>query len=243
MSVHRCLGVLGGLGPLVTANFVERLYLVESKLVKKEQTMLDMVILSKPSFPDRSTLIMQNQLHVLKNHLSDSLNKIRLIGANEIIVLCFTLHAVFPLLEENDRTDLISLVDITLKKVLLLQKKSLLLCTTGARNAGIFINHRLWKDARQWVVMPDLGDQKAIHNTIYDMKSNNISLKPVHLIHRLAEKYQLDHFIFGCTEFHLMTDERDTINAALSSFTFIDALMLFQNELLNRHNRGLGRTF
>jgi aspartate racemase len=82
------------------------------------------------------------------------------------------------------------------------------------------------------IVLPDEKDQTLIHNEIiYQIKRNrNLSeLTPV--LKSLLLKYDLDSFITGCTEIHLLA-KHFVWSCDETSFQCIDPLMIIAKDVV-----------
>ena len=73
---------------------------------------------------------------------------------------------------------------------------------------GIFQNHAAWKEAESRIVLPDDADQAAIHSMIYEAKTNQRTVRHLHLVEDLMQKYGVNSFIAGCTEMHMIARQK-----------------------------------
>ena len=199
----KMLGILGGLGPLASAEFVSTVYEVNCYGV--EQTYPICVLYSDPSFPDRTDAILSGNETDMVNALTVALQSLSYLGVDKIVICCFTAHHFLSKLPPELHQKIISLIDIAVEGLLLSPKRYLLLCTNGARKAGIFQNHKNWQFVEPYIVLPDEQDQLAVHDLIYQVKVGKLSDAHLEYIDKLSKKYNVDSFIAGCTEIHLLT--------------------------------------
>ncbi len=202
--MKKVLGILGGMGPLASAEFLKTIY--EFNAADLEQKLPACILYSEPTFPDRTkAIINQSEEDLLIRFLVETLEKLIQLGASKIVISCITIHHFLPMLPTNLRENIISLIDVIIQDILREKKQYLLLCTNGTRQAGIFQKHPLWFLAEKYVILPNEADQNAIHHLIYQLKKNGYQDAISFHLDNLIKKYPVDSLIAGCTEFHLLT--------------------------------------
>lgn len=196
------LGVLGGMGPLASAEFVRTIY--ERTLGEREQDSPVVLLYSDPTFPDRTDAFLNDEPGVLLEQLIKSLYHLLEMGGSKIVICCVTIHYLLPKLPPDLRRRVVSLLDIIYEQVMNTTEPHLLICTTGSRKIGLFEKHSRWGQARDRISLLDDGDQGMIHDHIYHLKRNRdaLELKPV--LESLLDKYKVNSFIAGCTEIHML---------------------------------------
>src|ERR1044071_7287470 len=195
-------GILGGMGPLGSAEFVSSIY--QETAGSKEQDLPSVMLLSDPTVPDRTEYLLNGKCDTLLDRLTAGLEALVSIGATKIVVCCMTIHPLFPQLEPGLRQSIVSLLDVTLEAVLRSRAHHLLLCTTGSRKLKVFERHPLWEQARKQVVLPDDWDQKSIHEMLYAVKGRQEVMQSIPFVEDLMHKYGVKSYIAGCTEMHLV---------------------------------------
>lgn len=199
------LGILGGMGPRVSAEFLQTIY--EFNLRDKEQDSPACILYSDPTFPDRTEAILSGSDEILIERLVKAFEDLVNLGVSKIVIACVTLHHFLPRIPRHLQDKAISLIDVILEEVLKTQKRHLLLCTKGTHHARIFQNNERWSFAEPYVAIPCELDQKITHDFIYQIKGNDAGIAVMYCadyLGALVEKYQVDAFIVGCTEFHLV---------------------------------------
>lgn len=218
------LGVLGGMGPLASAEFLKTIY-EYNILGQPEQQSPKVIVYSDPSFPDRTEALLSGNYKILLANLITALYKLCELDVDKIVICCITSHYLLPKLPYELRNKVISLVDIIFKKILELQQKHLLICTKGTGKLEIFQNHILWEFAQDYIDLPDVSDQNLIHQMIYYLKVNGDYQKCIPILEALQARYNTHKFIAGCTEIHLLNKHLKQRN------TFLDPLMIIAEEL------------
>jgi aspartate racemase len=196
------LGIVGGLGPLASAEFLKTIY--ESSLREREQEAPKVIMYSDPSFPDRTEAILAGNTAELLERLSSILRALSDLGATRTVVCCVTAHWFFDSLPLDLRTRLVSIVDVIFEEVIRRPEKRLLICSTGAREIGLFQAHEHWPATEEYIVLPDEHDQNLIHRLIYQIKILHDVDELAPAFKSLLTKYRVNSFISGCTEMHIV---------------------------------------
>lgn len=224
------LGVLGGMGPLASSEFLKTIY--EYNLGEREQESPVILMLSDPTFPDRTETFLSGNSDLILGKLIRALDCLAKMGASNIVMCCVTLHYLLPRLPLELRQKIISLVDVIIETVLKSRKRHLLICTNGARELNIFQNNEQWELARDYIALPDERDQQFIHHDlIYQIKGNRDVGEMVSAIESLLSKYGVDSFIAGCTEIHLLSKRFISSDAGAERFGCVDPLLVIAEGL------------
>lgn len=99
MTGTKRLGVIGGLGPMATAYFMELLTRMSD--AKTDQEHMEVLIYSKPSIPDRTKYILGESDKSPLPAMISSGEKLREAGAELLAVPCVTAHYFHGALEEK----------------------------------------------------------------------------------------------------------------------------------------------
>ncbi len=89
----KTLGVIGGLGPMATAYFLRRI--VEMTDAWTDQEHLDVIVLNRPSIPDRTAYILDRTKPSPLPPIVDAAKTLEQLGACCIAIPCITSHALF----------------------------------------------------------------------------------------------------------------------------------------------------
>jgi aspartate racemase len=195
-------GVIGGLGPVASAEFMKSIY--ETAGEQREQELPVVYLLSDPSYPDRTEMLQDGRQDLLLDRLTDSLSKLGSLEVTRVVICCVTIHVLLDQLPSTMRAKIVSLTDVVLSRVLASSCSHLLVCTQGTRRRKVFESHPLWQRVRDQIVIPDDDDQEALHSMIYAIKMNRQEGAHAALLDHLLRKYAVDSFIAGCTELHVL---------------------------------------
>ncbi|MFF0436258.1 aspartate/glutamate racemase family protein [Streptomyces sp. NPDC004327] len=200
------LGVLGGMGPLSSAEFLRTVY--ASRWAGPEQTRPRVLLDSDPAFPDRTEAIRLGRVREMTERLEARLRDLLAQGADQVVVICFTAHHFLRLIDPALRERVVSLVDLTVAELAASPGRFLLLSTEGSRLAGVFERAPGWDEVAHRVVRPDPEDQALVHRLIYRMKHEGpLPDEVLPPVDRLLRRYACSGTVLGCTEFHLVSRE------------------------------------
>ena len=224
------IGILGGLGPLASAEFLKAIY--ENSPHEREQEAPKVIMYSDPTFPDRTEAILSGDYAAVYERLVSSLRALSLLGATQLIICCVTAHNLIDKLPPDLRTKLISLIDVIFEQIIQSPERRLLLCTKGTRETGLFHNHAHWPATKEYVVLPDEHDQELIHRElIYQVKIRRNVDELVPILKSLLAKYRVDAFIAGCTEMHIVARRLCFTNGNGTKHTNIDPLSIIAERI------------
>lgn len=99
MAGKKKLGVIGGLGPMATAYFMELLTRMSD--AKTDQEHMEVLIYSKPSIPDRTRYILGESEESPLPEMVSAGEKLREAGADLLAVPCVTAHYFHGMLEDG----------------------------------------------------------------------------------------------------------------------------------------------
>jgi len=226
------LGVVGGLGPLASAEFLKTIY--EQNPWEREQEAPRVLLYSDPTFPDRTEVLLNGSDGQLLDQLVEALTCLRHIGASRLVICCVTIHHLLPKLPSELRACVVSLIDVAFDELLASGEPHLLLCSTGTRELRIFEQHKLWPQAHDLFVLPRESDQREVHRTIYGIKQSQDVRQQIPFIESLLAKYHVNTFIAGCTEIHLLAKHFATTHDGRPGRPCIDPLTSIARTLAKR---------
>jgi aspartate racemase len=219
------LGVYGGVGPLASAKFVESIYKMQSEIADVEQEYSRIVLYSNPSIPDRTEYFLKGLTHDLLTQLVYGLSKLIDIGADEIVICCYTFHYILHDLPPKLLEKIIPLPCLALQQVITMRKRTLLICTKGSMALKVFESSPKWSTAKDYIIKPNATDQAHIHQIIFMLKKNTGHQAATNFIREMLQKYEAEAWIVGCTEFHLLSAELNCNSSNPMLGVIIDPLL------------------
>jgi aspartate racemase len=227
---NEVVGIVGGLGPLASAEFLKAIY--ENSLREREQEAPRVIMYSDPTIPDRTDAILSGDYSEVMERLVSSLRALSFLGATRMIVCCVTVENLLKKLPPDLKTRLISLVDIIFEQIIQSPEKRLLVCSKGTREMRLFEDHEHWAATREYIVLPDDRDQELIHyDLIYQIKKRRNVYELVPILKSLLAKYRVDSFISGCTEMHIVARRLVFTNGNGNKHRSIDPLSIIAERI------------
>lgn len=220
---NKTLGVIGGLGPIATAHFME--LIIHMTDVETDQDHLPMIVYNMPTIPDRTAYILD---HSKENPLPRMLELGKTLSAQQvscIAIPCITAHFFMAELEAGIPAPLIDGVAAT---ALHLKEHGIqkvgIMATDGTVSSGIF--HRELLSRGLTPIVPGESAQKDVMHLIFD---NVKAGKPAEMSRFFAAAEDLrsqgaEAIILGCTELSLIKRD-EHIGAG-----FIDAMEVLAKE-------------
>lgn len=165
MAERKRLGVIGGLGPMATAYFME--LLTKMSDAKTDQEHMEVLIYSRPSIPDRTKYILGGSDESPLPVMISAGEKLREAGANLLAVPCVTAHYFHGALERELGLPVIDGLSET-ASYLGREKKDCvgILATDGTIQSGLLQN--VLGNCGIQSVVPGEESQKKVTSMVYD---------------------------------------------------------------------------
>ena len=205
--MKKSIGILGGMGPLATADLLRKITLHTRAACDADH--IRVFIDSNPAIPDRTAAILSGGADPVPE-MTRALRSLEKCGADCIIMPCNTAHYFLPRLQALTGIPFISMLEATAKACAAAYpgKTAAILGTKGT------LQTRLYHDAlaAQGVpaLTPDEPEQDELMRLIYDVVKANRPLASetdawARLLNDLCAR-GADYFILGCTELPLLAD-------------------------------------
>lgn len=197
------LGVIGGLGPVATAHFME--LVIRMTQAQRDQDHLDMIIYSTPSIPDRTEFILDR---AKPNPLPEMIaigKRLRQQNASCVAIPCFTAHFFY---EELCREIDLPIINALRETACYLRqagiRKAGIMATTGTVQSELFHRELLEQGIEPVVPSPD-GQQRVMDLIYEDIKKNRpADMSSFHQVREELQKRGAEVIILGCTELSMI---------------------------------------
>ncbi len=224
------VGVLGGMGPLATVDFLRKV--LESTPATRDQDHVPMVVCSIPQIPDRTAAFRGAGESPLGAMVACG-GRLKAAGAAVVVMPCNTAHLWYAQVESALQTPMLHMVDATLRELLMLvgHEASIGILSTDATLAsGLYMNRSRREYAGlSWVqptavemlesVMPGIEAVKAGH---LDEGKRHLEFAARALCRRGAQA-----IVLGCTEIPVVLD------AAAAGVPVIDPTAALAREVVS----------
>lgn len=202
------LGVIGGLGPMATAYYLE--LVIRMTDAKRDQEHPELIVMNIPSIPDRTAYILGKSEENPLVPMVELGKQLKNIGATVLATPCVTAHYFHEALQEGIGLPMIHVIRSAAE---LLSKAGIrrvgLMATDGTVQSGIF--QKGIEESGMEIVLPSEEAQKGVMTLIYDQIKAGI--KPdMALFASIRDDLRrsgAEVIVLGCTELSLLKKEQD----------------------------------
>lgn len=222
------VGVLGGMGPIASAAFVQTIYEIDPPPC--EQAAPRVVLWSDPAIVDRTTAIHDGELGALLDAVDRAAGGLLDCGVDRIVMACVTAHTILGQLPTAKRDRIASLIDAVFDELERRDEPYLLVTTTGTRTARIFDGHERWPAAERNLRYPSEQQQHEFHQLLYALKRNEGVEDMIDYLRDTVTHSGTCGFVAGCTELHLVARTL-TFAHPSDDLSVIDPLMIMAERI------------
>jgi len=211
------IGILGGMGPMASADFVVKL--VQATPAKSDQEHFTTTLDSTPQIPDRPSAIEGHGADPLPAML-DVLKHLEAAGCSLLAMPCNTAHYWYQQLSAGTRLPIVHIADAAaawLREAAPCAKRVGILGTAVTCRLGIY-SARLGNEW-EWVYPGDEEFARFITPAIVAIKSGDLVTGRalfLEAVNRMAEK-GVDAIVLACTEIPLVLKQADVPVPAVDS--------------------------
>lgn len=197
------LGVIGGLGPMASAWFMELVTRMTDARVDQEH--LDMILYSAPSIPDRSAFLLGNSS---QSPLPEMIRIGQSLAAQKvgcIAIPCITAHFFHEELSRSIPAPILHGIEATAEH---LEENGIarvgIMATDGTLAKGLF--QQVLEQRGISCAVPSPEAQRAVMSLIYeDVKADRpVDLERFFSVSRELKSRQVQAIVLGCTELSLI---------------------------------------
>lgn len=206
--MKKSIGILGGMGPLATADLFRKIVLMTKAGCDNEH--LRIYIDNNANIPDRTAAILSGGKDPVEE-MSSALKNLVSCGADCIIMPCNTAHYFLPRLQAQTEVPIISMLAETAKACARMfpGKTAGIMGTRGTLASGLY-NQALEAEGVSYV-LPEESDRDVLMTAIYDCvkggKDMELVRKPMEGVLERMSAAGADYFILGCTELPIVAEE------------------------------------
>lgn len=201
------LGIIGGMGPLATAKIYTKI--IEKTKASSDQEHMSIVVLNKPSIPDRSSAILNNGTSPVKS-LNECIEELVKLDVKNFIIGCNTAHYFVDQLIIPKNINFINMIDEVLIKLKSIYKDKpiIVLSTIGTIKANIYKSNINAKDLN--IIYPNDDVQTVIMDYIYSLKSGMNPYYKIYILENSLRKIKTIYpdaiFLLACTEISMLEE-------------------------------------
>ena len=216
--MKKTLGVLGGMGPMATADFFTKV--VELTKASSDNEHIRVLIDNYPQLPDRQSHILHGKTSPAPQMI-EAVKNLMALGADYIAMPCNTAHYFADEIEKATGCKLIHILKVNAlaaRNRFGTDKKVGILATSGVLQSGIYAN--AFKEQGIDSVTTTQEEQKVMIDLIFGIKGGKYPETAdgfVGILNAMKAR-GADYFVLGCTELPLAVQHF----ALQEQFDFID---------------------
>lgn len=206
------LGVIGGMGPLATVNFYEKIVLNTD--AHKDNEHINLIVLNHSTMPDRTKCIIENRKAEFLDAIRKDFETLEKIGVNTVAIPCNTSHYFYDEFKNFTNLKIINMIEETILEIKDRGiKKIAVFGTLGTLNSKVYEKYADKYGVE--VKEISLEDKNSVMDIIYNIKETN-NLENTDFI-EILNRYCDDETIgiIACTELSLLDIDKkiNTIDA------------------------------
>lgn len=220
-STNPLVGVIGGVGPLATAYFLDKV--VRLTEAERDQDHVDLVVFNHATIPDRTAFILGQSESDPGPVMADDARRLEAFGARFLVLPCNTAHNFTQEIVAAVTIPVVSIIEETVDEIVARAPQTRrvgLLATSGTVHSGVY--QRALAARGLEAVVPSDADQDALMRIIYEQVKAGL---PVDiggfraLVGRVVDA-GAQTVVLGCTELSVIADDFDLLAEPL----YVDSL-------------------
>lgn len=235
MEMDYLVGVLGGMGPAATADFMQKL--IDLTDAGNDQQHVPVLVSSIPNIPDRGACLLKGGVSPLPA-LLDRLRMLENAGAACIVIPCNTAHYWFPQLKAATSVEMLNLIDVVAEAV-----REAGFSKVGVLATDATLVTGLYQSALErfgiGCVIPEGATQQAVMDGIFALKAG-ASASARHYFeapYQYLQQQKVDAIILGCTEIPIALADEVRNRPAY----FLDSNKILAQAVIRWYGRQTGR--
>lgn len=207
-KITKELGVIGGLGPLATACFVEMV--VKMTDARTDSEHIPMIIYNKPGIPDRTNFILGKSKDNPFIEIAGIGKTLAGQGVDYIAIPCVTAYFFYEQLCKEISVPVIDMIGETANHLKVNGVRKVGIMATDGTITGGFLKKGLEEQGLE-VVQPSAGGQKLLMDIIYNgIKANMpFAMEDFNTVKNELFKAKAEVIILGCTELSIIHRDFD----------------------------------
>ena len=195
------LGVIGGMGPLATVKFYNKVVL--NTEAHNDNEHIDLIVLNHSTMPDRTRCIIENKDTEFLNEIKKDLEILDKIGVDVVAIPCNTSHYFYDEFKNFTNLKIINMIEETILEIKRRGiKKVAVFGTLGTLNSKVYDKYA--KKNGIEVKELSLEDKNSVMDIIYKIKeTNNLENKDfIEILNKYCDDETIG--IIACTELSLL---------------------------------------
>lgn len=235
--MKQAIGVIGGVGPMATAYFMERV--IDMTEAGCDQEHINMMIFNDCDIPDRTAYITGQSSDNPLPIMAEDAKSLEAAGCQFIVIPCNTAHYFYEQLQAQVDIPVVNIVEETIRyaKGLFSSLSCIgIMATTGTIEAGTYQKYAE-ESGIQWVI-PNEEEQESLMHIIYDGVKAGEKVAPEdfnRVANALREK-GAQCLVLGCTELSVLKRDLPIVDTDV-----LDSIDVLATETVRRSGKKVKR--
>ncbi|OPA24258.1 hypothetical protein BHL53_14345 [Bacillus cereus] len=209
--MNRFFGILGGLGPQATLNFMQSL--IEKTDANKDQEHMNYIAFQHATIPDRTAYILKKTEVNPFPYLKEDVKKLENMKVDFIVIPCNTAHYFYNQLQNETSIPIINMINETIvyiKKAHPTMKKIGVLATEGTIQSNLYQD--VMEENRLNVIPTPIEIQENINILIYNQVKKKRAINKGLYLQIINQMISLgcELIILGCTELSVINSDMES---------------------------------
>lgn len=228
------VGVLGGLGPLATAYFMDMV--IKKTDSNKDQGHINMLVYNHATIPDRTAYIMNSERESPLVDMIEDAKSMEKNGVSFIVIPCNTAHYFYDEIQASVRIPVINIIDETVNRIVELKREDKvgILATDGTLYSDTY--QRTLNKRKINYLEPSKDQQESLMEIIYGQVKcgKEVDIQRFNEIILDMRAKGCSSIILGCTELSIIRKDY-----ALYSPDIIDSLEVLSERTIIQSGKKL----
>ncbi len=206
MTTKLQLGIIGGVGPMATAYFMEKI--VDMTKAESDQQNIDMIVLNHCTIPDRTAYILDHDNPNPGPIMAADAKKLEQLGVGVVVTPCNTAHYFHDEIQGSISVPFLNMITLTAEELKRQGAKCVgIMATTGTVKTGLFQNALAQQGIKAVIPAPKYQDKVMM--LIYDeVKANApVTMEDFYMVAAHLKELGCDRIILGCTELSVIKQQ------------------------------------
>ncbi|HDX9707750.1 TPA: aspartate/glutamate racemase family protein [Bacillus thuringiensis] len=209
-------GILGGLGPQATLNFMQTL--IEKTDASKDQEHMNYIAFQHATIPDRTAFILKQTDVNPFPYLKEDIKKLESMKVDFIVMPCNTAHYFYNQLQNETSVPIINMINETIKYI---KKKYSVKIKIGVLATEGTIKSNLYYDVMEEngfiVISTPIEIQRITNTLIYDQVKKKKELNKEVYLKIINQMISLgcELIILGCTELSVINSNIESLAVSI----------------------------
>ena len=205
---EKTIGVLGGMGPYATLDFLR--LLLDNSSAPRERDNFRVLVDNNPKIPSRTRAYLFGEADPVPM-MAEGIRSLKMAGADFVVTPCNSAHYFLPEVFQQVKCDFVDMISATANEVLRRGFSSIGVLA-GEVTVGAKMYESAFDGSGMHVIHINDDEQKELRSVIEDVKSAKITSSTREIIFKLCNiliANGAQAIVLGCTELQAVVDDKN----------------------------------